>query len=116
MSIPIFPLSRPPAWVRMPEHQARALYPQTKCYGNAFLCQRKSPHPAFGHPLPLLRNGRGGMTDSVSSFLASQVSYAIALPTRGGERMTILAEPLYFDGLAVLKTSLHNATEICVCA
>ena len=54
------------------------------------------------------------MTDSVSSFLASQVSYAIALPTRGGERMTILAEPLYFDGLAVLKTSLHNATEICV--
>ena len=27
--------------------------------------------------------------------------------------MTILAEPLYFDG-SVLKTSLHNATEICV--
>ena len=28
--------------------------------------------------------------------------------------MTILAEPLYFDGSAVLKTSLHNATEMCV--
>ena len=28
--------------------------------------------------------------------------------------MTILAEPLYFDGSVVLKTSLHNATEMCV--
>src|SRR5207249_7315645 len=58
---PIFTLSRPQGWERVPEGRVRALYLRKNIRRKSQQISRKSPHPAFGHLLPLLRNGRRGV-------------------------------------------------------
>jgi hypothetical protein len=59
------PLSRPQGWERVPEGRVRALYLSRNTRRKSQQISRKSPHPAFGHLLPLLRNGRRGVTESL---------------------------------------------------
>src|SRR4029079_10255019 len=53
-----FPLLPSGGWEKVPEGRMRALSRSEYSFQKQFLLQAKSPHPDFGHPLPLLRNGR----------------------------------------------------------
>jgi hypothetical protein len=87
-AFPGFPLSRPQDGRGCPIGRVRAL-------PIAQIVREKSPHPAFGHLLPLLRNGRRGNVGGLPAFRNSCTALRRIEATQAAATRSQAGEPRY---------------------